>query len=59
MDPLEALGDLVEHHLGGTTADRVDANVAIEAFHRGLSDVSHAPVELDAFVEHVVDELAD
>src|SRR6266478_2663641 len=52
------LGDLLEHHLGGAAADRVDARVAHHAFDGALADIAEAAMELLAVIHHVVDQLA-
>jgi hypothetical protein len=53
-----ALGDLLQHHLGGAAADRCTrASRAMRSI-AVLAHVAHAAVELQAVVDHLVDQLA-
>src|SRR6187402_883908 len=53
-----ALGDFVEHHFGGTAADRQHAGIAPQALDCGVAHVAHAAVELLAGADDLVDQLA-
>src|SRR6266581_549573 len=50
----QALGDLLEHDLGGAAADRVHARAARHALDRAFAHVAHAAVKLHAGVHHFV-----
>src|ERR1700723_2153967 len=54
---LHALGDFLEHPLGGPAADILHAGVARHPLDRALAHKAHAAVELHAIVHDFVDEL--